>query len=205
MALILRGNGVVEGLTDLPDNSISSEHLATGAISSEHLAVGAITSGLLPAGSVLQAVQTIKTDTFSTQSITPVDITGFSVNITPSSTSSKILVQCSTYISNSAYNGYVFLLRDSSQIFTADAAGSRPATSGCVGGYSSGNMTYSLNSSSITYLDSPNTTSQVTYKLQMSSYSASHITYMNRTYTDRDTAGYEPRAASSITVMEIAG
>ena len=195
MALVLRGNGVVEGLTDLPDNSISSEHLA----------VGAITSGAMPAGSVLQAVQTVKTDTFSTQSTTPVDITGFSVNITPSSTSSKILVLCSTYLSNSGYNGYTFLLRDSSQIFVGDTAGSRPRISGSVGGYSGGNMIYSLNSSVVSYLDSPNTTSQVTYKLQMSSYSASHFTYLNRTNSDRDTVNYEARAASSITVMEIAG
>jgi len=205
MALILRGNGVVEGLTDLPDNSISSEHLSTGAISSEHLSTGAITSSLLPAGSVLQAIQTTKTDTFSTQSTTPVDITGFSVNITPSSTSSKILVLCNTYLSNSGYNGYVFLLRDSSEIFIADAASNRPRVSGCVGGYSSGSMIYSLNSSAISYLDSPNTTSQVTYKLQLSSYSASQVSYLNRTHSDRDTAGYEARATSSITVMEIAG
>ena len=185
MALILRGNGAITGLSSIPNNILTNANM--------------------PAGTVLQIVQTTKTDTFSTQSTAPVDITGFSVSITPSSTSSKILVLCNSYISNSGYNGYVFLLRDSSQIFTADAAGTRPATSGCVGGYSSGNMMYSLNSSAISYLDSPNTTSQVIYKLQMSTYDATHVTYMNRTHTDRNTTGYEPRAVSSITVMEIAG
>lgn len=177
------------------------DKIVDGAVTATDLASDAIGD----VGKVLQVVQTTKTDTFSTTSTTPVDITGFSVNITPSSTSSKILVSCNSYISNSGYNGYVFLLRDSSQIFIADAASNRPRTSGCVGGYSSGNMIYSLNSSAITYLDSPNTTSQVTYKLQMSSYSTAQITYMNRTYQDRDTTGYEPRAVSSITVMEIAG
>ena len=196
MALILRGNGLVEGLNVTTDNLSSTLDFSSKNIT--------LPTGV--GGKIIQVVQTTKTDTFSTQSTTPVDITGFSVSITPSSTSSKILVSCDTYLSNSGYNGYVFLLRDSSQIFVGDAAGSRPAISGCVGGYgAAAAMVYSLNSAAISYLDSPNTTSQVTYKLQMSSYAANHISYMNRTHSDRDTSGYEARVASSITVMEIAG
>ena len=43
-------------------------------------------------GKVLQVVQAVKTDTFSTASATMVEVTGFSASITPSSTSNKILV-----------------------------------------------------------------------------------------------------------------
>ena len=43
-------------------------------------------------GKVLQVVSTAKTDTFSTSSTSFTDITGLSVAITPSATSSKILV-----------------------------------------------------------------------------------------------------------------
>jgi hypothetical protein len=44
------------------------------------------------AGTVLQVVSTVKTNTFSTSSASPVDITGLSVSITPSSATSQILV-----------------------------------------------------------------------------------------------------------------
>jgi hypothetical protein len=51
-------------------------------------------------------------------------------------------------------------------------------------------------------LDSPATTSSTTYKLQIVGSSATW--YLNRSASDRDTANYDPRTASSITVMEIA-
>ena len=57
------------------------------------MAISRIGDAGLPAGSVLQVVQTVKTDTFATTSTSFVDITGVSVAITPSSTSSKILIQ----------------------------------------------------------------------------------------------------------------
>ena len=50
----------------------------------------------MPAGAMLQVVQTVKTDTFSSNpSSAWIDITGLSVSITPLSSSSKILVQIS--------------------------------------------------------------------------------------------------------------
>jgi hypothetical protein len=51
------------------------------------------------------------------------------------------------------------------------------------------------------YLDSPSTTSSVTYKVQMRVNSSTG--YVNRTTTDSDTTVYS-RTASTITVMEIA-
>ena len=44
-------------------------------------------------GNILQVVSTTKTDTFSTTSTSYVDITGLSVSITPTSTSSKIFIK----------------------------------------------------------------------------------------------------------------
>ena len=43
-------------------------------------------------GKILQVVSTFKNDTFSTTSSSYVDVTGLSVAITPSATSSKILI-----------------------------------------------------------------------------------------------------------------
>ena len=54
------------------------------------------------------------------------------------------------------------------------------------------------------YLDTPSTTSQITYKFQLSSYGSGAKAWINRSNIDRDTADYDARSPSSITVMEIA-
>ena len=46
-------------------------------------------------GAVLQVKQTLKTNAFNTASTSFVDVTGLSVNITPSSTSSNVLIKVS--------------------------------------------------------------------------------------------------------------
>ena len=168
-----------------------------------------ITGAGVGVGKILQVVQAVKTDKFTTSSASFVDITGLSVTITPSSSSSKILVRFFTHISNSAYLGYLNLLRGSTSIIIGDAAGSRPRVTsnsagyGDVGGAISAQ--YNATPASMEFLDSPNTTSATTYKLQTNSYSASYLTAINSTTIDRDATTYEPRSPSTITVMEVAG
>ena len=55
----------------------------------------------------------------------------------------------------------------------------------------------------ITNLSEPSTTSAITYKIQMRGLSTDAAIFVNRTKEDRDTANYEPRLTSSITVMEV--
>lgn len=148
---------------------------------------------------ILQVVSTAKTDTFSTTSTTFVDVTGLTVSITPSSTSSKILVIGYILTGVSGDIGLSGrLMRDTTAIFIGDTASNRPrdtfynaptalATSGF--GFSP------------VYLDSPATTSATTYKFQM--FVNSGTGYVNRSGNDRDTTLYDGRSASSITVMEI--
>ena len=69
------------------DNTVTTAKIADGAITSAKLASGV-------GGKVLQVVSVAKTDTFSTTSNSFVDVTGLTLNITPSATSSKILVLC---------------------------------------------------------------------------------------------------------------
>jgi hypothetical protein len=159
------------------------------------------------AGQVLQVVSTTKTDTFSTTSTSFTDITGLSVSITPKFATSKILVLFNVYTSanqNSA-SAPVRLLRDSTAIDIGDAASTRPRVSGV---FYTGDVSVSIQASigvvSNTFLDSPATTSATTYKMQMASASGSVTMYVNRTSADRDATTYDPRTASSITVMEIA-
>jgi len=174
---------------------------------------GAVTAakiGSLPAGSVLQVVQTVKTDTFST-SLGPgseVDITGLSVSITPSSASNKILIFVSVPVSidddgNAVRTAKLFLLRDSTNIATGASSGSRTINAFTSIGNSANEARVSQQHS-FQYLDSPNTTSSVTYKIQGSVDGPSAVIYIGRSVSDLDDANH-PRTVSVITAMEIAG
>ena len=67
---------------------------------------GAPTNG---GGGIVQVVNLVKTDSFSTTSTSLVDITGFSLSITPKFNTSKILVLSSGYISSQGNNHGVYL------------------------------------------------------------------------------------------------
>lgn len=112
-------------------------------------------------GGILQVVQTTKLDSFSTTSTSFVDLTGMSVTITPSSSSSRILLFVYMWAGQSGYNSVqVNLLRGSTNIFQP-SSGSYPATSFAT-------ITASNDAAicSFMYVDSPATTSSTTYKLQ---------------------------------------
>ena len=155
-------------------------------------------SSLTGVGKILQVVSTTKTDTFSTTSTSYVDITGLSVSITPTSTSSKIFILVSISGGNNAGAGYQLVKNSTPICIGVSGGGSRKQSSGEISVRDSNG----INNGSITYLDSPATTSATTYKVQM--YTPSSTGYVNRTAGDAD-ANYTTRSASSITVMEVAG
>ena len=198
MPITINGTGSITGISagGLPDASITSDDIAAGAVTAAKI-------GSLPAGSILQVVQTEKTDVSSSVTGTTWTDFGISVNITPSSTSNKILILCKLQVSAAVgYDIKQRLMRDSTPIFIGDAAGSRPRAS------STYMATYASAISSlpvlISYLDSPSTTSQVTYKVQGANYTSGTV-WLNRGPNDSDTANYDARTASSIIVMEVAG
>ena len=155
------------------------------------------------AGNILQVVSTTKTDTFTSSSTSYTDITGLSVSITPSSTSSKCLIQVNVHgISDASTQMYIELFRtsDNSSVCIGDADGSRVrATMGTAYQQQSNDV----DSQGINFLDSPSTTSAFNYKLRVRTQGSGTV-YINRALTDSAdaTAG---RFASSITVMEVAG
>jgi hypothetical protein len=155
------------------------------------------------AGKILQVVQTVKTDTFTTLSTSYVDITNFSVSITPKFSTSKILVMYNMEISAGGADVnhvYLQLYRNSTAIFIATTAGSRTSATSVVNTATTGTM-YPTNAC---YLDSPATTSATTYKVQIKTSTGSYNACVNRSSRDNDAAAYDGRAVSSITVMEIA-
>ena len=155
-------------------------------------------------GKVLQVLSTAKTDTFSTNSTSYTDVTGLSVSITPSSTSSKILVMMECNVGNdNNVSAFLRMVRGSTAIFVGDSAGSRiQATSGN-GDDPSNQFVYQMSG---VFLDSPSTTSATTYKIQANTENSGNLGYMyiNRAGTDSDN-NQHGRYASSITVMEVSG
>jgi len=152
-------------------------------------------------GKLLQVVSVAKTDTFgSTSPTTPEDVTGMSVAITPSATSSKVLLTVSVaYAGSTSNDSYFRVVRGSTLIAAGDAASSRsrawfelPRSSASV----------MSGAACLTFLDSPSTTSSTTYKLQVGGSADSAQMYVNRGVTDADGNG-NARGISTITAIEI--
>ena len=155
-------------------------------------------------GKVLQVVQAVKLSKQTINSQTLVDITGMSVSITPSSTSSKILVDYSLVVfANGVYYTMRLVGNSDSTIFIGDQNPSATSQSrGAFGTYQAS----SVNAMTVaqSFLDSPNTTSATTYKLQAHCpYSSSYTIGIN-TSPVQDNYTYMTNCVSSITVMEVA-
>jgi hypothetical protein len=136
------------------------------------------------AGNVIQVVSATYSTEISNSTGTYSDA-GLSVSITPSSSSSKILILCSQgmFKSTGSAGIYMQVLRDATSILINGRLGITDAAG--VGG----SVLWSCN-----YLDSPATTSAITYKTQFRNYNATGTAYVN---IDGSTA--------QIALMEIAG
>tara|TARA_R110000787_G_scaffold1366_2_gene5004 strand:+ start:57 stop:644 length:588 start_codon:yes stop_codon:yes gene_type:complete len=175
----------------------------TEALASDllNLGMGSVSTvvGGLGAPTILQVVSTTKTDTFATTSTTDVDVTGLSATITPRSTSSKILVLVSAPFSTTTNQiNSITLTRGGTPIGGGTIVGSRTSafksaylTSVNTGGMLSGE-----------HLDSPSTTSSITYQVQAKT-SAGTMT-IGISGGDSNAANH-PRTSSTITLMEVAG
>jgi len=135
----------------------------------------------MPAGHILQVVQGLYTNNFNTTSTSYVD-TGLSASITPSSTSSKILALVSQqgFKAGSSDAYHYQILRDSTQV-----------------AYTRVQIQTTSQSSAGIYLhklDSPSTTSAITYKTQVKSDNGQSI------YFTWDTG-----SQATLTLMEVAG
>jgi len=158
-------------------------------------------------GSILQVVS----DTFSgTESTTVKASSGsfadssLSASITPTSSSSKILIIAMVNVGGSSTadgNPILRLRRGTTSIAVGDSAGSRVLTTN--GRSSAGMDTNTICMTTINWLDSPATTSATTYTVQFAVRgTGSQTAYINRTHTDANTAEYQ-RTASCLTLIEV--
>jgi len=173
---------------------------------------GTVQTSNMPTGSIVQTVWAHITDavTYSSTSGALVD-TAMTANITPTSSSNKILVQMfgSWGAQNNAQHATQQIVRTiGSTNTTLDLAtnrGNRRGSTGHFGSqesYSNAPNEYGLWPNIVWYLDSPATTSQITYKAKVAPYGTGSF-YLNRTYADRNTTNYDPRSTSFVCLMEV--
>lgn len=147
-------------------------------------------------GTVLQVVGDTLNTAISTSSTSFAD-TGLSVDITPTASTSKFLVQVNLgIVSTSSSDAVQFrLMRDSTEIGEGSGAG----TINCFmhSWLGASNVFHSYSNS---FLDSPSQTTQITYKLQWKMSGSTDTGYLNRRNYDNFA-----RTSSNFTVTEIAG
>ena len=192
-----------------------SSELKVDTISEKTSAGGVTVDGVLikdnklasGTGNVLQVVSGTDSSGGQITATTQQD-TGLSASITPSSTSSKILVLVNHNVFTWAPGAVPFtngmqLVRGSTAICIGDSDSSNRVECSQGGAFQSSNndkvSVFSLN-----HVDSPNTTSATTYKLQCQIYGTSKTLTVNRTFNDSDST-FTGRGASTITAYEIAG
>ena len=158
-----------------------------------------------PDGHVLQVKSTIVTARNSTTNTdtsgTGADV-GLNVTITPKKSGSHFLITCSVGIATTEGETWSLTLsRDGTKIGSGVDSGNRF-------GATASNVIVQTDPNSITtignqFLDSPSTTSAITYQIAVNNNSGSTRTlYINRTEDDTDAIG-TIRGISTITVMEV--
>lgn len=137
------------------------------------------------------------------------DVTGLSIDITPSSANSNFLIFVNLYAasSGSGYQEKYRISRNGTFPILGSPEGGRPVATGMVNAYnpSGGDWTYNVAQLSGVHLDSPATTSVLTYKVQAAAY-AGQTLFINRSNAWANSAanGYDAVPVSTLTVMEIA-
>ena len=180
MAVSINGNtGVVTGLAALPDSAMAS-------------------------GSIIQVVNVFSNTHMTSTSTSFVDLTGITATITPASSSNKILIVCNIALSKQDNHSFLgIMLRDGSTI-----SGSGGVAEDAHGNQEAGiwwnirNSNHDTTPTTIHYLDSPATTSAVTYKAQGKTTNSVYAFSLNRTNGGENQL-YASPTFSSITLWEV--
>ena len=188
----------------------------TGIVTATNVSIGSsVTAGTfhgsgaaltgVSAGKILQVVQTTKTDVFSTSTTgSYVDITGLTVNITPTKANSNILVMAviGVHVSGDA-SAIALTTADGTAIIQGDIVSGKDSvsTGAYAGGNSTGEAWYGNNPAPIFKLHDPSYSlgNTLTYKCRVKGNTGT--TYVNRNQSD--SGQYAFRTASTITLMEV--
>jgi hypothetical protein len=178
---------IIHGTDGLTFNDNSTQNVT--ALNASNINAGTLGKARLPTGSVLQVVNATTNTETSNATSTYADTT-LTATITPTSATSKILVLvdqngCGKVTNDT--NVQLRLVRNGTALFFIDSAVANTNTSG---------VSNIVGSASCNYLDSPATTSALTYKTQFASRQNNNLAYVQY--------GYNTATTSTITLMEIA-
>jgi hypothetical protein len=196
----IRLRGATSGTTDVVAAAIAGDGVLTLPSGTGTLATAAYVDAAVAAGGkVLQVVSVTKTDFFSTTASSWTDVTGLTATITPSATSSKILVMVNVFMGLSNFNGLNFfwkMVRGSTNIGIGTAGSNNLSGGGNL--YRLSDDVAFFGGTSKNHLDAPATTSATTYKVQISKNNATGTIFVNRRASATSDCGI-----STITLMEI--
>jgi hypothetical protein len=159
-------------------------------------------ASLIGGGKIGQVLQTVKTDTQTgTSSNSWTDISGLSQAITPSASSSKILILIHVNASADINNHIGLRILRGSTAIHVGTDGTNTGRNVLTGKRFMSDDQYHADLFAAQFLDSPNTTSATTYKVQINSNDSY---YVNRSQSNTGTNTVQrPRSVSGITVMEV--
>lgn len=130
-----------------------------------------------------------------------------SLSITPTSTSSKILLTARVFHELNSTANHTTLwsfYRDSTKLAAPIAGSRRSGIAQTAMGYFNADADSTADTVSYNYYDSPNTTSAITYIVSFNHTSSNVILNLNRTHSDLDASGHE-RGVSILIAQEIGG
>tara|TARA_R100001440_G_scaffold71993_1_gene95396 strand:+ start:645 stop:1478 length:834 start_codon:yes stop_codon:yes gene_type:complete len=182
------GSGSV-GASQIVDGSVSNAKLANSSITLNGSAVSLGGSATIGGGKIGQVIQTVSTASASISTTSFADV--MTADITPSATSSKVLIdfRLGGYNPGAAMDIFFRVLRDSTTLQTGTAGQGTAAQSAGTPNSDRGDGGFSIN-----FLDSPNSTSSITFHLQ-SKVSGSSYTFNSKG------GGYS--TISTLTLMEV--
>ena len=200
MPIVINGSGSITGISagGLPDGIIQAADLATD----------------VTLGKILQVKTNTTRDSTGSLQCTPnqtyVDIPDQNVTITPSSASNKIIIMFHQ-IGETNYDTHHYVMAvkraisgGATTVIEGAAAGNRTQMLTTLTRSDGSNNTTTIDAAHCSgYLDSPNTTSAITYTVVVQDAENTNYYYYNRTANDDDTQ-YRERGLSWITVMEVA-
>ena len=158
MPIAINGSGTITGVSvgGLPDGIVDTDMIANSNVTAGKLASGV-------GGKILQIQSTTSETATTTTSSSFTDVTGFSLAITPSAATSKVLIIAASNLEcdGTASFAHATILRGSTNLGHS------------VGGLTQSHQYYYPGQQdgeqpcTMVFLDSPNTTSATTYKVQI--------------------------------------
>ena len=175
--------------------------------------VGTDTGSIYAPGTIIQVKQAVFSGTkYSDTGNTWENLSDFDVSITPTTATSKFLLQLHAVVGMDYWQLSFRFKRGSTAVGIGDADSTRQRSTVTYNSYdfggttpTTGGLQYGIRPMSAMYLDSPATTSDITYGVDWKGYSTSWTIFLNRSYGNYDSTSYDDRPISTFTVMEVAG